>query len=175
MNEWQNVIFSWVLSNYTNSVINVNYILQTVSWCSDSQIHLFTKIYIRTVYVCVLFSVLIFLVLGVEKRVIMLGLWCMPLQTWQQRKWRENWHQDKKCVWDAFNNPRQRKISTKKASELTFKKPKQEKPDIQSTNLTQDEPVLCFNEDSFRQSLEMCQPSAGRRKGHWACSQSENI
>jgi len=67
----------------------------------------------------------------------------------------------KTCVWDAFNNPRQRKLSPKKASELTFKKPKQEKPDIQSTNLTQDEHVLCFNEDSFRQSLEMCQPSAG--------------
>ena len=48
-----------------------------------------------------------------------------------------------------------------KKSELTFKKPKQEKPDIQSTNLTQDEPVQCFNEDSFRQSLAMCQPSAG--------------
>ena len=29
-----------------------------------------------------------------------------------------------KCVWDAFNNPR---LSPKKASELTFKKPKQEK------------------------------------------------
>ena len=44
--------------------------------------------------------------------------------------------------WDAFNNPRQRKLSPKKASELTFKKSKQEKPDIQSTNLTQDEPVF---------------------------------
>ena len=50
----------------------------------------------------------------------------------------------KKCVWDAFNNP---KLSPKKAFELTFKKPKQEKPDIHSTNLTQDEPVLCFNLD----------------------------
>ena len=126
-------------------------ILQTASWCSDSQIHIFTKIYIRTVYVCVLFSVLIFLVLGVEKRVIMLGLWCMPLQTWQQRKWRENWHQDQKCVWDAFNNPRQRKLNPKKASELTFKKPKQENPDIHTVHQF----------DSFRQILEMCQPSAG--------------
>ena len=45
-----------------------------------------------------------------------------------------------------------------KKSELTFKKPKQEKPDIQSTNLTQDEPVQCFNEDSFRQILEQSQP-----------------
>ena len=36
----------------------------------------------------------------------------------------------KQCVWNAFNNPRQRKLSPKKASELTFKKPKQEKPDI---------------------------------------------
>ena len=62
----------------------------------------------------------------------------------------------KKCVWDAFNKPRQRKLSPKKASELTFKKPKQEKPDKQFTNLIQDEPVLCFNEDSFRQSLEKC-------------------
>jgi len=53
--------------------------------------------------------------------------------------------------------------NSKKASELTFNRPKQEKPDIWSTNLTQDEPVLCFNEDSFRQSLEMCQPSAGRK------------
>ena len=41
----------------------------------------------------------------------------------------ENWHQHKKS---AFNNPRQRKLSPKKASELTFKKSKQEKPDIQS-------------------------------------------
>ena len=64
----------------------------------------------------------------------------------------------KKCVWDALKNPRQRKLSPKKASELTFKKPKPEKPNIQFTNLTQDEPVLCYNEDSFRQSLDMCQP-----------------
>ena len=59
------------------------------------------------------------------------------------------------------SKPRQRKLSPKKASELTFTMPKQEKPDIQSTNLTQDEPVQCFNEDSFRQILEQSQPSTG--------------
>ena len=55
-----------------------------------------------------------------------------------------------------FQQPKTEKTQPKKASELTFKKPKQEKPDIQSTNLTQDEPVLCFNEDSPHQSLVMC-------------------
>ena len=73
----------------------------------------------------------------------------------------ENWHQHKKSVYGTLSTTQDRKLSPKKASELTFKKPKQEKPEIQSTNLTQDEPVQCFNEDSFRQSLEMCQPSAG--------------
>jgi len=59
-----------------------------------------------------------------------------------------------------FQQPKTEKTQPKKASELTFKKPKQEKPDIQSTKLTQDEPVLCFNEDSFRQSPAMCPHSA---------------
>ena len=59
-----------------------------------------------------------------------------------------------------FQQPKTEKTQPKKASELTFKKPKQEKPDIQSTKLTQDEPVLCINEDSFRQSPAMCPHSA---------------
>ena len=59
----------------------------------------------------------------------------------------------KMCV-GRFQQPKTEKAQPKEGK-WTFKKPKQEKPD------TQDEPVLCFNEDSFRQSLEMCQPSAG--------------
>jgi len=43
----------------------------------------------------------------------------------------ENWHQHQKSVYGTLS-------TTRKASELTFKKPKQETPDIQSTNLTQD-------------------------------------
>ena len=72
-----------------------------------------------------------YVVLGVEKRVIMLGLMYALADLTAKKVDGQLASTSKKCVWDAFNNPRQRKLSPKKASELTFKKPKQEQPDIQ--------------------------------------------
>lgn len=67
-----------------------------------------------------------------------------------------------KCVWDQFNNPRKRKLTPKKASELTFRK-----YTFESETAPVKKPVSkelfksSVNEEKFRLNLLKCNPCAG--------------
>ncbi|KAL5010799.1 hypothetical protein ScPMuIL_013104 [Solemya velum] len=65
-----------------------------------------------------------------------------------------------KCKW---NNPRKRKPSPKKSSDLTFKKYKfeQSSPAPRMKTLNNASQITCtFNEESFRKNLQLCNPRA---------------
>ncbi|XP_045163375.2 uncharacterized protein LOC123527777 [Mercenaria mercenaria] len=68
----------------------------------------------------------------------------------------------KKCVWGQFNNPRKRKLTPKKSSELTFRKYTfDSKLEAVEKKSRKELFINSVDEDRFRLSLEKCNPAAG--------------
>ncbi|WAR21599.1 hypothetical protein MAR_015573 [Mya arenaria] len=68
-----------------------------------------------------------------------------------------------KCVWDQFNNPRKRKLTPKKSSELKFRKFKMdtEEPSKPKMKTAKELFSISFSEENFRKKLSACNSSAG--------------
>ena len=68
----------------------------------------------------------------------------------------------RKCVLDQFNDPRKRKLTPKKSSELMFKKFTFGSEDSLPKKKVVKEPFTnSISEENFRQKISLCNPSAG--------------
>lgn len=68
----------------------------------------------------------------------------------------------KKCVWDQFNDPRKRKLTPKKSSEITFKKYKfDSESKSPKKKMVKELFKFSISEEKFRKNLQKCNPNAG--------------